>query len=498
MTWRFPKREQHPSPKHSAYGARSTPPAMSRRARAKFDLVILGGGAAAFAAAIRADEMGFSSAMVNSGLPIGGTCVNVGCVPSKFLLEAGNEYFYTQSPQFACNLPGTPRCDFPEAIANKDRMVQKLRRANYSEVLEERKIEYVEATGHLLPGRKVRAGKRLLEARHVLVATGSSPAIPPIEGLEEAGYLTNRSLMRRKERPSELLVLGGGPQGLEFGQMYLHFGSSVTVLESKERILANDEPEVSEELGRCLRGEGLSIHAGARVLKVQREEGRVVCKLSNGKGTVPCEAEEILVATGVRPNSSGFGLVEAGVGLTARGYVKVDARFQTTAPGVWAAGDVASPMALETVAAKEGALAARNALKGERKGIRYDWVPRGVFTNPQVASVGLTDAEALARGLPCDCRVIDMKRVPKALTVGDTRGVLKLVAHAKTHRLLGVHIVSPIAADMIHAAAYALRGGLTVEDVIDTVHTFPTFSEALKMAAESFHHDMGRMSCCIE
>ena len=471
---------------------------MSRGPRAKFDLVILGGGAAAFAAAIRADELGFTSAMVNAGLPMGGTCVNVGCVPSKFLLEAGNEYFYTQSPQFACNLPGTLRCDFSEAIANKDRMVQKLRRTNYLEVLEERRVEYIDTIGRLLPGRKVRAGKRLLEGRHVVIATGSSPAIPPIEGLETAGYLTNRTLMRRKERPSELLVLGGGPQGLEFGQMYQHFGSTVTVLESKERILFNDEPEVSEEIARCLRSEGVSIHAGARVRSVWRKGARVVCELVNGKGSIPCEAEEILVATGVRPNTGGIGLEEAGVQLTDRGYVRVDDRYRTTAPGVWAAGDVSSPMALETVAAKEGALVALNALKGEKRSIHYDWVPRAVFTNPQVASVGLTDAQAQARGLPCDCRVIDMKRVPKALTVGDTRGVLKLVAHAKTHQILGVHIVSPIAADMVHAGAYALRAGFTVEDLIDTVHTFPTFSEALKMAAESFHHDMSRMSCCIE
>ncbi len=183
--------------------------AMPRSRHDRFDLVILGGGAAAFAAAIRADELGFTSAMVNADLPIGGTCVNVGCVPSKFLLEAGNEYFYRQSPQFACNLPGTPKCDFPEAIANKDRMVQKLRRTNYLEVLEGRKIEYIEASGVLLPGDRVRARGRLLEGHHVLIATGSSPKIPPIEGLREAGYLTNRTLMRRKEMPKELLVLGG-------------------------------------------------------------------------------------------------------------------------------------------------------------------------------------------------------------------------------------------------------------------------------------------------
>jgi mercuric reductase len=471
---------------------------MPGRPRNKFDLVILGGGAAAFAAAIRADELGFTSAMVNYGLPIGGTCVNVGCVPSKFLLEAGNEYFYTQSPHFACNLPGTLRCDFPEAIANKDRMVQKLRKANYLDVLEERRIDLFEARGTVLPGRKVRAGDRLLEGRHVLIATGSSPKIPPIDGLREVSYLTNRTLMLRKELPGELLVLGGGPMGLEFAQMYAHFGSSVTVMDSAPRILPLEEPEVSEELSRCLTLEGIKVHADAKVRSLHRKGGRVICDLLNGKGTVPCEADEVLVATGTAPNTAGLGLENVGVELTPGGHVKVDPTLRTSAPGVWAAGDVVGRLPLETVAAKEGAIVATNALKGETRTINYDWVPHATFTNPQAASVGLTDAEAVRRGLPCDCRVVTMERVPKALTVGDTRGVLKLVAHAKTHQVLGVHIVSPIAADMIHAAAYALRGKLTVEDIIDTVHTFPTFSEALKMAAESFHHDMSRMSCCIE
>lgn len=471
---------------------------MVRTPRDRFDLVILGGGAAGFASAIRADELGFTSAMVNTGLPVGGTCVNVGCIPSKFLLEAGNEYFYRQSPQFACNLPGAVRCDFPEAIANKDRMVHRLRRSNYQAVLEDRKIDYVEAPGVLLTGRKVHAGRRILEARHVVIATGSSPRIPPIEGLEQAGYLTNRTLMQRKDRPEELLVLGGGPLGLEFAQMYAHFGSAVTVLESADRILPLEEPEISETVASCLRREGITMHVGARVRKIRRADGRVVCDVVHRKGTIPCEADEILVATGMKPNTEGLGLAEAGVELTKGGFVKVDSHLRATAPGVWAAGDVAGHMMLETVAAKEGAIAASNALQREKRTINYDLVPHAVFTNPQVASVGLTEEEYLRRGGACECRVIGMDRIPKALTVGDTRGVLKMVADTKSRKVVGVHIVSPLAADMIHAAAYALRGGLTVEDIIDTVHTFPTFSEAIKFAAESFHHDMSRMSCCVE
>ncbi len=471
---------------------------MVRTGDSRYDLVILGGGAAGFAAAIRADELGFRPVMINDGLPMGGTCVNVGCIPSKFLLEAGNEYFYRQSPQFACNLPGAVRCDFPEAIANKDRMVQLLRRVNYQEVLEERKIEYVAASGRLRSARQVKAGRRLFEGRNILLATGTSPKIPPIDGLEHAGYLTNRTLMQRKERPEELLVLGGGPLGLEFAQMYAHFGSSVTVLESADRILPLEEPEVSAELTACLEREGIRIHVGARVRAVRRLRGRIRCESTNGEGGFPCEADDILVATGVVPNTTGLALAEAGLAFTDGGFVQTDQHLRTNLPGVWAAGDVTGHLMLETIAAKEGALVASNALNGETRSIDYALVPRAVFTNPQVASVGLTEVEYLRRGGACECRVIGMDRIPKALTVGDTRGVLKMIADRKSHRVVGVHIVSPSAADMIHAAAYALRGRLTVEDIIDTVHVFPTFSEAIKFAAESFHHDMSKMSCCIE
>ncbi len=463
-----------------------------------FDLVVLGGGAAAFAAAIRAEEQGFRAVLVNTRLPLGGTCVNVGCIPSKFLLEAGNEYFYRQSPQFPCNLAGVARCDFPEAIANKERMVRRLRRSSYEDVLKGRKIEAIEGWGTLLPGRKVKVGSRRLTGRHVLVATGSSPRIPPVEGLAEAGYLTHRTLMQRKDRPDELLVLGGGPTGAEFGQMYAHFGSAVTILESGPRLLPREEPEVSEEVTRCLRNEGLTVHLGIRVRRVHRKRGRVVCELENDGRAFRCEADEILIATGVVPNTAGMGLEGAGVRLTRAGYIRTTSRLETSVQGVWAAGDVTGRPALETVAAKQGATVAMNALQKARITIRYDWVPHAIFTNPQVAGVGLTEAEALRQGRTCDCRVIDMRRVPKALTVGDTRGVLKMVRDTKTDRILGVHIVSPIAADMIHAAAYALRGRFTVADLVDTVHTFPTFSEALKQAAESFHHDMRNMSCCIE
>lgn len=469
---------------------------MERRENGTYDLVILGGGAAAFAAAIRADELGYSSVIVNHGLPMGGTCVNVGCIPSKFLLETGNEYFYRQSPQFACNLPGAVHCDFPEAISAKDRVVRQLRQENYRAVLKDRKIDYIESTAHLLPGRRVRAGRRLLEGRRILIATGGHPRIPPIPGLASARYMTHRTLMRQDRLPKELVVLGGGPMGLEFAQMYSHFGSRVTLIQSSDRILPREEPELSAELAACLTREGIRLCTSLRVTRVERSRDRIRI---DADGACRFEADDLLVATGLSPNTDGIGVSEAGLAQDARGFLRVNRYLETSRPGIYAAGDVTGHRILESVAAKEGAVAATNALRGTRQSLRYDEIPHAVFTNPQVASVGFTEAEYHRRGGSCDCRVISMDRIPKARTVGDTRGVLKMVVDARTRRLVGVHIVSPLGADLIHSAAYALRGRLTVEDIIDTVHVFPTFSESLKYAAQSFHHDMLRpMSCCIE
>jgi mercuric reductase len=464
------------------------------------DLIIVGGGAAAFSAATRAFELGASAVMVNAGLPMGGTCVNVGCVPSKFLLTLGDEVYYPQYPRFDALADGHRlRVDFRAAIAEKDRLVEALRESNYRRVLETLPgVRYIEGRATLGAPTEVEVDGTVVRGRRILLATGSRTKRLPIPGLDQVDWLDHRTALDLRELPRSLLVIGGGPLGLEFAQMFAHFGSEVTVLEVMPQILPREEPEVAAALQRALEGEGIAIHTSAAVERVRREpDGTVAAEVRLEGGRHTLRATHLLLAAGVAPNTEGLGLEAAGVEVTRGGFVKVTPWLQTTAPTVFAAGDVVGNMQLETVAAKEGYLAAGNALTGSRDTITYEHVPHAVFTNPQVASVGLTEAQVMERFHACACRTVPLEQVPKAKAIKEHRGLIKMVVHPELGRVLGVHIVAPLAADLIHEATVAVKFGLTVDDLIDTVHVFPTLSEGIKLAAQAFRRDISRMSCCV-
>lgn len=456
----------------------------------RFDLAIVGSGAASFAAAIRATELGKTVAMVEREA-VGGTCVNVGCVPSKHLLHVSNNYYYHNG--------GLKSRDFPLIIRNKDRLVRSLRRQKYLNVLRSRpNLRLLKGSGKFLSEDELKVGDEVIVSEKFIVATGSSPQTPPIEGLEDAGYATSTEALGRKKRPKSMIVVGAGFVGLEIGQLYQHFGTEVTVFEKMGQVLPGEEPEIADCLRECLENEGMRIYTSTDTESVEVEKGLKVVTAKKGRKTLTVKGEELLLAVGRIPNTSNLGLEEAGVEVDERGAIKVDDEMKTTADSVWAAGDATARLMLETTAAKEGRIAAENALTNAHRKMDLEAVPHAVFTNPQVASVGLTDSEAVERGIKCGCRVIDMGLVPKSAIVGDSTGLIKMVIDGETKRVLGVHLVSPLAADMIHEAVMAVKFKLTTEDIIDTVHVFPTFSEAIKLAAESFTRDIGDMSCCIE
>ncbi|MBI4311784.1 MAG: mercury(II) reductase [Chloroflexi bacterium] len=465
-----------------------------------YDLIIIGGGAAAFAAATKAADLGRSALMINSGLPIGGTCVNVGCMPSKHLLAVGDELYYPQHPRLTAVQNGRrPAFDFQQAMQGKNAMVAAARESNYERVLRSLEgVSLVEGKALFVSPRQVEANGQVYEGERVIVATGSSTRRLPIPGLDKVRWLNNVSALDLTRLPASLVVIGAGPLGLEFAQMFSHFGADVTVLEAMEQVLPREEPEVAQELQRSLEAEGIAFHLGVRVQGVSERNGRKVVTFSDGDHTHEVQGEELLLAAGVQANTSGLELDKAGVKLDARGFIQVDQYYQTSAPEVFAAGDCIGRMALETVAAKEGALAAENALTVPVRSINYDHVPRAVFTNPQVASVGLTEEEEMRRYNTCSCRTVYMDAVPKALAINEDRGVFKMVIHPRSSKVLGVHIVAPHAADLIHEAALAVKFGLTVDDIIDTVHVFPTLSEGIKRVSQAFTRDVSLMSCCVE
>ncbi|MBI4330680.1 MAG: mercury(II) reductase [Chloroflexi bacterium] len=465
-----------------------------------YDLIIIGGGAAAFAAATKAMDLGKTALMFNSGLPLGGTCVNVGCMPTKHLLTVGDELFYAQRPRFKSLRNGSKSSfDFRAAVKEKDRMVSNARRSNYVNALKGMNgIDLVEEKAKFTGPGQVEAAGKVYEASKIIIAVGASTKPLPIPGLDTVAWLNNITALQLPKLPASMVVIGGGPLGLEFAQMFAHFGARVSVLEAMEQILPRHDPEIAAEVQRCLVEEGINIHTAVLVERAAERNGKKTVTFRKDGSSHELESDEILLAAGIRPNTSDLGLEKAGVRVDRNGFIQVNQYYQTDKPAIFAAGDCIGKMPLETVAAKEGALATENALTIPVRTLNYDHVPSAVFTNPQVASVGLTEQEEMRRFNTCLCKTIYMNVVPRAQAVNESRGAFKMVIHPRNYKVLGVHIAAPFAADLIHEATIAVKFGLTIDDIVDTVHVFPTFSEGIKRVAQAFTRDVSKMSCCVE
>jgi len=461
-----------------------------------YDLMVIGGGSAGFAAAIKGAELGARVAIVESGT-IGGTCVNIGCVPSKTLIAAAELCYHSAYNMFE----GLPACpppsDWRRVVEQKDELVAALRQGKYVDVMAVySNITLIEGRAKLTGGRGVQVNGRAYHPGRIVVATGASPWAPPIPGLEEVGYLDSTGALSLPALPASLVVIGGGPIGLELAQLFRRFAVPVTVVEAAPRIAIGEDPEISEALTGYLREEGIEVHTGIRITKIQKTaSGKVVCGEADGR---PCtfEGSEIIVTTGRRPNTRGLGLEEAGVQVGPRGEVVVDEHLQTAHPEIFAAGDVIGDPQFVYVAAYGGGVAAENALTGAGRVYDLSALPRVTFTDPQIATVGYTEEQARARGIDATTATLPLEHVPRAIATRNTRGLFKLVAEAGTNRLLGAHVLAPDGGEVIQSAVLAVRFGLTVQDLIDTFHPYLTMTEGLKLAALTFNKDVARLSCC--
>lgn len=474
-----------------------------------FDLLILGSGSTAFAAALRAAELGKTAAMTEART-LGGTCVNRGCLPSKNLIEAAKIFYDANNPRYPGLNAAAMRLDFGALVEQKDEVVRNYRDKKYRSIVEgSERIKVFSGRTALTGPREVSIGGQVLSGGHLLIATGSSPEIPDIPGLSSTPYLTSDLLtsqedMELRELPASLVVIGGGYIAVELGQMFARFGTRVTILERGERILSGGEPEISESVAASFRDEGIAIHTGARVVRVQGGDTQVTVTAQAGGGGNSREfkAARLLVATGRRPNTSDLALDKAKVEVDNDGFVKVNDELRTSAGHIFAAGDVIDSYAQSQMAtpvgAQDGGIAAENALKGAGRKVNHAVVPRAVFSDPQVGTVGLTDEEANAQGYTCECRIVPMTLVPRAGAVRATRGVVKMVADRNSRKVLGVSMHGLNAAEVIHEAAMGLRFGARVEDFAGMLHVYPTMAEALKIVALSYTKDVARMSCCAE
>jgi mercuric reductase len=477
------------------------------------DLLILGSGSTAFAAATRAQELGRTAIMIEART-LGGTCVNRGCLPSKNLIEAARLVYDAAHPRYPGLTPARLGVDFAALVAQKDALVREYRDRHYAGILDE--ADGPDAV-RLAYGRAVLVGPhtaavtapdgavRHICGEQVLVATGSSPAIPDIPGLAETPYLTSDLLTSEegqelRELPASLIILGGGYIALELGQLFVRLGTEVTILERSGCILKDHEPEIGKALSDILRDEGIRLLTRTEVRQVEGDTRSVRVSALVRDEPRQFQAATLLVATGRRPNTADLGLERAGVRLDGQGAVVVDDYLRTSVPHIWAAGDVigreAESQMATPVGAHDGGIAAGNALAGANRRVDHTEIPRAIFTDPQVAVVGLTDREAVGRGLACRCSAIPLDVAPRAGAVRDTRGAIKMVLERDTRRVLGVSMLGVNAGEVIHEAAMALRFGATADDFIDLVHVYPTMAEALKLVAISFTKDVSRLSCC--
>ena len=461
-----------------------------------FDLMVIGGGSAGFGAAIKGVELGYKVALVEAG-DIGGTCVNVGCVPSKTMIRALETHHLAGEQRFNGVHTTAGQLNWPQVIDHKAELVGQLQQAKYWDVLTAYPdVTYISGYARLTEGGAVEIDGQPYKPNKIVITTGASPWAPPIPGLKEAGYIDSTAALELKELPKSMVVLGANAVGLEIAQTYARASTYVTVLEVLPRIAPFEDEDISIGLEGYLTAEGLRIVTNFSTSKVEKRDGRYLLSGTQDGAEMTFEAEQLLVATGRRPNTSGFGLKEAGVELDKRGEIVVDETLLTSNPNVYAAGDVTGKDMFVYTAAYGGMLAAENALTGAGRATETDYIARITFTDPQVASAGLTEAQAREAGHEVKVSTLEMSHVPRALAARDTRGLVKLVADADSDRLLGAHILAPEGGEIIQIASMAMRFGITVEQLRSTIFPYLTNVEAIKLATVAFEKDVALLSCC--
>jgi mercuric reductase len=452
-----------------------------------YDLIVIGSGAAGATAASTAVHLGASRVAVIERGTLWGTCVNVGCIPSKYLLSRADSHFYGNHNHQGIRIDS--HFDLALALAEKEALISRLNQKKADHLLTSLGVEMIRGNAEFVSDRELKTGDRILAADRFIIATGSSPAIPPIEGIASVPFMTSREALSPKHVPDSLVIIGGRALGLEFAQLYAHLGTRVTVLQRSSRIIPEEEPEIADLLSGYLAGEGIDIRTGTDIRKVEKAGDMVTVTFLMKGEEQKISAESLLLATGRLPDSRDLHPERAGVQTGKNGAVIVDKTLKTTAPHIWAAGDVTGEPMLETSARYGGEIAAINAISAGGRRFDPTKLPRGIFTTPQVASAGMTEEQARRAGHSVICRCTFMNSQSRSEMIGDTRGVVKIVADNEDGRILGVHMCSPLATEIIQQGYFAVKNRLNIQDLIDTYYVFPTLSEVISVCARSFRRE---------
>ncbi|TAL71912.1 MAG: mercury(II) reductase [Rhodanobacter sp.] len=468
----------------------------TRHADSPLHIAVIGSGGAAMAAALKATEQGARVTLIERGT-IGGTCVNTGCVPSKILIRAAQvAHVRTSSPFDAGISAAAPRILRDRLLTQQQKRVEELRHTKYEAILAgnpaitvwhgKARFKDMNALVVRLDG----GGERVLAFDRCLIATGASAAVPPIPGLQDTPYWTSTQALASATIPPRLVVIGASVVAAELAQAFARLGSHVTIL-ARSTLFSREDPAIGEALTAIFRDEGIDVLEHTQASEVAYRDGEFVLTTPQGER----RADRLLVATGRTPNTGSLNLGAAGVKTSRHGVIEIDAGMHTSAPHLYAAGDCTDQPQFVYVAAAAGIRAALNMTGGEAS-LDLTAMPAVVFTDPQVATVGLSEQAARQAGFETDSRTLTLDNVPRALANFDTRGFIKLVAEARSGRLLGVQAVAEQAGELIQSAALAIHTGMTVEDLADQLFPYLTMVEGLKLAAQTFHKDVRQLSCC--
>ena len=442
----------------------------------KFDAIIIGSGQAGNPLWESLTEKGWTVALIEKD-HLGGTCINYGCTPTKTMVASAQVAHYARNAARWGVRTGAVSVDLPQVVARKDAVVQIFRGGKESKAKDQKNLHLYRGQARFVAPHKVAVGDQVLEAERIFINTGARASIPGIDGLDTAEYLTNVSILELKDLPEHLLVLGGGYIGLEFGQMFLRFGSRVTIVHKDRQILSREDADVATELQKALESEGMRFILNARTARVARKNGQITMDLDLPTGSQAVSGSHLLVATGRRPNTDDLALDKAGVETDQSGSIKVNGRLETNVPGVWALGDVNGGPAFTHISYDDYQIVYGNLVEGKNLTTEGRVVPYSVFTDPQLGRVGMTEQEARRTGRKLKIGNIKMSWVARAIERDETAGLMKLVVDAETDRILGAAILATEGGELVHVLEALMLARAPYTVLKNAVYIHPTLAE---------------------
>jgi pyruvate/2-oxoglutarate dehydrogenase complex dihydrolipoamide dehydrogenase (E3) component len=451
----------------------------------KFDAIIIGSGQGGNPLTHKLADYGWKVALVERK-HLGGTCVNTGCTPTKTMVHSAHVAHYARNSSRWGVRAENVRVDLPAIVARKRGIVESFRSGQQRHVESRPNITLIRGHARFVGPRRLRIGEQEIEGERIFINVGTRPDIPRIDGLEAAGYLTNASIMELQELPEHLIVLGGGYIGLEFGQMFLRFGSRVTVIHHSGQILPREDAEVAAELQKALEAEGMVFKLNTKTLRAERlSDGTLQLTLQTPSGKEPLSGSKLLVATGRRPNTDDLGLDAAGIATDAKGFIKVNGKLETNVSGVWALGDAKGGPAFTHISYNDYQILYANLVEGKNVTIDNRYVPYSVFTDPQLGGVGLTEKEARAKGYRLKIGSIPMSHVARAIERGETSGLMKIIIDAETDRILGASILATEGGELVQILGAMMLADAKWTVLKGAVYIHPTLAEGFWSLMES-------------